>query len=41
MLIIPNPTKNEVEKQEEKKDKYNNAFEEFGEQIEINDNFLD
>lgn len=41
ITFLQTKTKNEVEKQEEKKDKYNNAFEEFGEQIEINDNFLD
>ena len=41
ITFLQTKAKNEVEKQEEKKDKYNNAFEEFGEQIEINDNFLD
>ena len=41
ITFLQTKTKNEVEKQEEKKDKYNNAFEEFGQQLEINDNFLD
>ena len=41
ITFLQTKAKDEVEKQEEKKDKYNNAFEEFGEQIEINDNFLD
>jgi single-strand DNA-binding protein len=31
----------EEKKEENKTDKYNNAFEEFGEQISIEDNFLD